>query len=344
MISSIPFLALSGISLIFCWLVGYGWYRTFNSWTGSDNLAIVIGLFVALIANVLALAIAKERHSNPDDKGTVFSYFFVLILLSSLGTINTLYFNISGISIAQNDIKGAIEKVSELKDKTPIILSTPAYDEWKNKVDIAWLSLQAEIRNPKLCGQGPEALKRIGELQILLPSFKVMAGSAGCDRTDQLISEYGNTIEKQKELSKEYQNAKILLDSKKYIEKESSTTTERLTNLLTQVKNLSDIQLVKTELNLISSEYSKMKDRLESATGTRLDQTFRIDTTGIQSMGNPGEIISFIATRLNEVNTYVYILIALLIDITLITAFRAVMNHGDKNIKRQPNSNSENYI
>ena len=344
MISSIPLLALSGISIIFCWLVGYGWYRTFNSWTGVEGVSIVIGILIALIANILALAIAKERQINPDDKGTAFSYFFVLVLLSSLGTINTLYFNISGISIAQNDIKAAIEKVSELKVKAPILLATPSYDEWKNKVDNAWLNLQAEIRNPKLCGQGPEALKRISELQILLPSFKMMAGSSGCDRTEQLITEYGNTIEKQKELSREYQNAKVLLESKKYIEDEAKNSTDRLTKLLTEVKHLSDISLVKTELNLISSEYSKMKDRLEAASSKKLDQNFKIDTAGIQSMGNPGEIISFIATRLNEVNTYVYILIALLIDITLITAFRAVINHGDKNIKRISKLNSENYI
>ena len=105
--SNIPLLAAFGIGLIFMWLVGYGWYRTFNSWTGNGYISIPIGIIFSLIAATLALAIAKERTTNSDNISTAVSYFFILILLSALGTINTLYFNVSGVSIAQNEIKNA---------------------------------------------------------------------------------------------------------------------------------------------------------------------------------------------------------------------------------------------
>jgi small-conductance mechanosensitive channel len=118
--SKIPLIAAIGVCIIFSWLVGYGWYRTFNSWTGSVPLAIFIGFIFAAIAVTLSLAIAKQRVQNPKNISTVFSYFFILILLSALGTINTLYFNVSGARIVQDEIKGAIQKINTLKNNNSV--------------------------------------------------------------------------------------------------------------------------------------------------------------------------------------------------------------------------------
>ena len=87
--SNIPLLAAFGIGLIFMWLVGYGWYRTFNSWTGNEFVAIPVGIVFALIAATLALAIAKERAVNPGQISTVFSYFFILVLFN-VSLINSI--------------------------------------------------------------------------------------------------------------------------------------------------------------------------------------------------------------------------------------------------------------
>jgi hypothetical protein len=163
------------------WLVGYGWYRTFNSWTGNGYISIPIGIIFALIAVTLALAIAKERTTNSDNISTAVSYFFILILLSALGTINTLYFNVSGVSIAQNEIKNAIDKVNNLKNRAPSILDTPDYDEWKRRVESAQLALFQEIDNPQLCGQGPEAIKRMNSM-------------VHQDATDELIETVANLV------------------------------------------------------------------------------------------------------------------------------------------------------
>lgn len=341
--SVIPLLAALGIGLIFLWLVGYGWYRTFNSWTGNEFVSIPVGILFALIAATLALAIAKERTTNPEQISTAISYFFILILLSALGTINTLYFNVSGVTIAQNELKHAIEKVNTLRNRAPSLLATPEYDEWKRRVESAQVALFDEIDNPRLCGQGPEALKRIAELQTLLPSFRQMAGG-GCDKQDLLKAHYKEIISKQVELSDKNLKSKAKLDAKIYIEKTSQEVNDRLTKLLAETSSVSDISKVKVELENASSNFSKMKDRIEVVTGQELEKSLIINTSGIQSMGNVGEIFGFIASRLNEVNSYIYILIAIFIDITLISSFRAVILSGENKINNSYTRKEENYI
>jgi hypothetical protein len=341
--SVIPLLAAFGIGLIFMWLVGYGWYRTFNSWTGNGFISIPVGILFALIAATLALAIAKERTSNPEQIATATSYFFILILLSALGTINTLYFNVSGVSIAQNEIKHAIEKVNTLRNRAPTLLATPEYDDWKRRVESAQVALFDEIDNPRLCGQGPEALKRIAELQALLPSFRQMAGG-GCDKQDLLKSHYKEIISKQVELSDKNLKSRAKLDAKLFIEQTAKEANDSLTKLLSETTSVSDISLVKVELEKVSSVFSKMKDRIEVVTGQELDKSLVINTSGIQSMGNVGEIFGFIASRLNEINTYIYILIAIFIDITLISSFRAVIVSGENQISSRYSRKEENYI
>ena len=342
--SNIPLLAAFGIGLIFMWLVGYGWYRTFNSWTGNEFVAIPVGIVFALIAATLALAIAKERAVNPGQISTVFSYFFILVLLSALGTINTLYFNFSGVSISQNEIKNAIEKVSILKNRAPNILATPEYDEWVRKVESSGNALSDEIDNPKLCGQGPEAMKRIAELQVLLPSFRQMAGAGGCEKRDLLKAHYKEIISKQIELSENNLKAKPKLEAKIYIEKNAQKIIDALTELQREVNAVSDIKRVQKELEDASSNFGKLKDLMGSVTEHQFDKSFVIDTSAIKSIGNVGDIFGFIASRFNEVNTIFYILIAILIDIPLISAFKAVISNGESNASTKYTRKEENYI
>ena len=342
--SNIPLLAAFGIGLIFMWLVGYGWYRTFNSWTGNEFVAIPVGIVFALIAATLALAIAKERTVNPTITSTVLSYFFILILLSALGTINTLYFNFSGVSISKNEIKNAIEKVSTLKNRAPILLATPEYDEWKRKVERSGNALSDEIDNPKLCGQGPEAMKRIAELQVLLPSFRQMAGAGGCEKRDLLKSHYKEIILKQIELSENNLKSKPKLDAKVYIEKNSQQIIDALTELQRESNAVSDIKKVQEQLENASSNFGKLKDLIESVTEHRFEKSFAIDTSAIKSIGNVGDIFGFIVSRFNEVNTIFYILIAILIDVTLISAFKAVITNGESGSSNKYSRKEENHI
>jgi hypothetical protein len=72
-------MAAFGVCIIFSWLVGYGWYRTFNSWTANFYFAVGAGAILSLIAMVLGLAIAKERVNNHQDISTALSYFFILL-------------------------------------------------------------------------------------------------------------------------------------------------------------------------------------------------------------------------------------------------------------------------
>jgi len=341
--SNIPLIAAFGVCIIFSWLVGYGWYRTFNSWTGNLILAVISGSILSTIAIILGLAIAKQRVQDPNNISTPLSYFFILILLSALGTINTLYFNVSGARIIQDEIKGALHKINVLKTRTPILLSTPQYEAWKKEVERAADNVYEEITNKRLCGQGPEAQKRIYELRNLLPSFKPLAGQ-GCDKADQLIEQYKIIIQKQIESSNETLKVSNKLDAREYIRNNCEKLEGNLNKLLETTNKAEDIETAKIQLRGAVEEFNKMKDQVEILSEKGFDDRFIINTKGIDSIGNPGEILSFMASRLNEVNTYIYLIIALLIDITLISSFKAVIESDSSAETRKTRKNSENYM
>ena len=304
-------------------------------------LAVIAAVILSIIALVLGLAIAKERVENPQSNSTALSYFFILILLSALGTINTLYFNVSGARIVQEEIKGALHKVNTLKIRTPILLATPEYDAWSKKVEDASNNVFEEIKNKRLCGQGPEALRRIEELRSLLPSFKPLAGQ-GCDKTEDLIVQYQRIIEKQIRSSPEALKASSILTAKDYIDLNGTKLEVNLNKLLETTNNAGDIQAAKIALRAAVEEFNKMKDKVEILSGKSFDGDFIINTKGIDSIGNPGEILSFMASRLNEFNTYIYLVIALLIDLTLISSFKAVIEVESNGKRRKPSNNYTN--
>lgn len=322
--SKIPLIAAVGVCLIFSWLVGYGWYRTFNSWTGNVVLGVTAGVMFAIIAIILGIAIAKQRVENPINISNALSYFFILILLSALGTINTLYFNVAGTKIVTQEIEGAMQKIDALKNRAPIILATPDYQSWQAKVKVAEFLVYEEIKNKNLCGQGPEALRRIDELRKLLPSFKILAGQ-GCGNTSDLISQYEEMVRKLIESSQEKALANPFIEASEAIVINAEKLKENLKKLLEKTKKAEDIESARIELKAAVVEFNQMKDRLDIVSGKQSNADLVINTKGIDSIGNPGEILSFMASRMNEASTYIYLVIALLIDVTLISAFRAVI-------------------
>lgn len=318
-------IALIGISIIFFAIVGYGWTRMFLSWE-IPVLPYLAGYLLALIAIGLAYAAAHERSEDPESKSVFAAYFFILFLLSALGTINSLFVNFSGVIFMREGLESAQTTFSELKNEAPVLLATKELEKFENKVDDTMKLLEAEIRNPMLCGQGPVATALIVELIQQLPNFRKLAG-AGCapDKINLLLKSYKDTVEKLKQTSEKRVAAAPSLEALKAINLISDQSLENLSIAVKNLNGVSDIYSAKKILMETQLGYADALQKLRTVYKGPDKLKTRIDTRSVEWIGNIGQLVNMIFSRLNDMATYAYITIAFLLDIILVIAFFRVL-------------------
>ena len=322
------------ISIIFYWILTYGWFRTFETW-GNGVTPYISALVLSTIALILAREIARQRAHHPDEYITPIAYFFVLFLISALGTINTLNYSLTGVSVAENGIKNANDSVKALQNRAAQILNTTEYDTWSSAVEANRILLNDEIINPANCGQGPEAKKRIDELQVLLPSFKITSGMGDCKKSKDLIDQYKKTIAKLINLSPEYLKNRERLDLKKEIQEQTSNLIEKdLESLQNKLHTTSDIKEIQSGLKRVANIYRGLRDKLVTIAGKEVNLKENIDITAAISVGGLGGLADFMASQLNSLTTYLFSLIAIMLDLTVIYSWRAVYIRS--NTKNRP--------
>lgn len=313
--------ALIGLTIIFVWIVGYGWFRTFTTW-GEPVLAWGVAFLLPVIAVTLAWAIANERRINPKSLAIPAAYFFILFILSALGTINTLFFNMQGLKVMQAELESFRAHAVKLKERGKQTLSTPTFEEFQRRVLEKWGPLKAEILNPQRCGQGPEALERIKELQKELPAFKTMSGG-GCAHAKELVGHYEEAIKELVQRSEEALKAAQFIR----VRGELESLTDNLISLLDgekeKLKNVGHIAQVKVTLQAAANSYYSIKEKLDATTGKISDLPPKIIIKSLP--GDLGAVVDFTLTRLNDVTTYFYVLVALMLDVVMIFAFKAVL-------------------
>jgi len=108
------FLALIGIGIIFMTIVGRGW-QTLLSAQGL-YISVTVGIIIASIATALAYAIAAERVYHPTSVATAVAYFFVLVNLSALGTVNAMFVMFQSGNIFREQIDSSTKSVILLRD------------------------------------------------------------------------------------------------------------------------------------------------------------------------------------------------------------------------------------
>lgn len=325
--------ALVGLSLIFAAIVGYGWSRNFWSW----NLPVVpylAGLVLALVAMALAYATAAERLQCGRTNSVAAAYFFVLFLISALGTINTLFINFSGVTIMKEGIASAQEATLNLRNKAPQLLPTSDWDAFEKNVNVKLLQLNQEIKNPRLCGQGPEAAKIMRELVVLLPNFRPLAGG-GCDNSSQIVSAYERQVSGLLKSSAEYQAVSKRISIRDEVVAKSSKTLESLDSSSKSLTGVSDIGAAKKVLEEAAGQYAAAKQTLDSGLTQPSSLPSKIDTSSAAALGNIGYVVSIVFTRWLDLTTYFYVFVALMLDVILVIAFQKVLRSGIDPMDRQ---------
>jgi hypothetical protein len=326
-------LALIGISALSLGILGYGWQSFFSSM--GVFLSATLGLLIAAIALALAYAIATERVQHPHSRATAAAYFFVLFNISALGTTNALFVMFQSTNIFREQHEQAKAALTLLHEAAARALETPEYERFEAQVLASWGNLKREIENPLLCGQGPVAQQRAAELRELLPDFRTLVGVAGCERNGRLVAAYDEQVKELLTRSPQYAASR---ETAALRVKLRARTEELLDRIRTSEERLSgtySIPDVKAFFFSIASEYSQLRQELNAkAKVPAAEAPMQIDTATVSALGDIGQIVPFLFSRLFDASTYVYVLIALVLDLTLIAAFARVMRSGSDQRQR----------
>jgi len=324
---------LLAVIAIFVPVLTAGWHRLLLPSVANQiaPLAWTLALAVAVIAVVLARTVAalilEAREATEPDR-TWWGVFFVLFLISALGTMNTAFYYGEGRLVVKENIDKASNCLDQLEQAAKSILATPNYDEKFARVSQLQVQLEAELRNFLNCGQGPVARRIIRELRQELPAFHIPSGSANCQAVEPLIRQYREIIDSQLKLLPEYREDRVSEKQSFASELRVSVTADRksLAGAKDQLSmgTIDDAKRVVEDVALKTGQYITNINGFGRDMPTA-DIKCGIDLDAIRWLGTPGQIIPLLLSRLDHVSTYLYILAAVLADIILIKLWGRVL-------------------
>jgi hypothetical protein len=320
-------LSLIGICILFAFIVGRGWQGLAAQF--GSIVSVIAGLFMAVVAIVLAWSIATDWVANPKERMTRYAFFFVLLNISALGTVNAMFLTFQASNLFREESQVATQSVSKLNEFGATYLEGRAelrsYDRLTAQVKTLQTKLIDEIRNPQNCGQGPVALGYANELKALI-DFQVNSGIPDCKKSNEVIERYEVTIPRLLANSATYRLAKNDIDLREKLnvfEKESRADLSEINASAASVAP--KVLEMKALFFRVAERYSAMRSELGARKQLSKDVPEKIDTSAISALGDIGQIWPFLLSRLDKWTTYVYLLLAIFLEATLVLAFRRVI-------------------
>jgi len=322
-----------------------------NGWSeylspAFNLLRYLAGMSIAFAGVILAKAVAAERirisqETNPKYTNTWKAYFLVLLLISALGTMNTMFMQTQQTSVLGDVVSETRNHLQQLKFKIDEKLATQAYDQQRIKIDQVFANFEKELRNPANCGFGAQSNMRFQELQSQLPTLKPLAlGSGACQNVDALITGYRDTVNK---LTDDLPDP---ITKKRYLQRRALT--EKIEQTIKQIEDMKvkNPDLDKsTALPILTSAwniYAQTRVEVQLLSGTSLDIPSEIVDKNVVGMGHITQIIPLLLTQLNNPLTYLIILSAVIFDVLLIEFFARHLhsNVGNREESEFSSSNS----
>lgn len=331
--------ALICLSTIFVLIVTYGWSKILSpillvpyGWSDLFESVFVFiqYLVAAMIAGagiILGKAVAAERiriseEESPKFKRTWIAYFALLLVISAVGTMNSLFMTTQQNAVLADVITETSGKLRELNAK--IVERMPSeYEAQSKKIDNIFESFAAELKAPGNCGFGAQANLRFQELQAILPELKPLSvGSKSCDNVDLQISSYRQVVKQQKETlpsKRQFDDREGLLGR---LKKEYEAI-ERLKVTAQSLDKDTALPLLKSAWNT----YTGVLTEAQLKAGSSFGLPRKIENEAIGDMGSMTRIFELMASRLDSPVTYLIIFVALIFDILLVQFFARYL-HG----------------
>lgn len=318
-------IALLMFSFIFFSVIAYGYY----------NLLAGLGWFVATVfASVVAVTawlIARIIGTTPDGifrAGRNWFLMSVLLIVSAAGVYNTLMVTIEGGQILSDAATQSQEYFATLENAATSQLESSGVASRVSRIDGLKEALFSEMRNPRNCGEGPEAARIIGQLREELPEFRPVSGGrsgAGrrgeaCNDLEPVIADYDSRI------SGLVARAPWNTENLRQARTEAARSQEELEQLRQDTSsgyNPAQLKQFVAAFEDKDADYRKARQKL--AKETDVDGIPRVlPIVGVQSLGNIYKLPALIWSRLGYPSTWVYLLIAAGFDFMLVYLFELV--------------------
>ncbi len=335
--NSASFFALISLIIVFLFIVTYGWstmlspvFSLPHDWPDFLSpiftlLRYAAGIAIAIGGIILGKAVAAERirissEEQPKFTNTWKAYFVVLLVISALGTMNTMFMQTQQTSVLGDVISKTRNHLQQLKFKVDQKLATPAYDQQRADIEQLFGNFEKELRNPANCGFGAQSNLRFRELQAVLPKLKPLAlGSGACENVGALITAYKDTVNKLVDDLPDPITKKRFLQKKLFISQIEKTITD-IEEMKVKNVNLSK-DAAMPALSTAWNIYAEILSESELIAGASFGLPSEINDKNVQGMGNITQIIPLLITQLDNPMTYLIIAAAVFFDVLLIEFF-----------------------
>jgi hypothetical protein len=353
---SASYYSLISLIVVFLVIVTYGWSTMLTSiislpdgWPEILSILFTLcryaaGFAIAAAGIVLGKAVAAERirissEDAPKYRNTWKAYFIVLLVISALGTMNTMFMGTQQSGVLGDAISRTTRSLQQLESKIDEKLATPSYDQQRTDIQLLREQFEMELRNKANCGFGAQASRRFRDLQVALPKLVPLSiGSGACTNVEAVIADYKRAVERltddlpNPETKKRFQHRNDLIFKIK-------EATKAITEMKDKSVSLSKAIAVPA-LTAAWTIYAQALSEAELIAGSSFDLPTKIEEKNIQGMGNITQIIPLMISQFDSPVTYVIIAAAVFFDILLIEFFARYF-HSHVAIRRETKYNAQ---
>lgn len=304
---------LALFSILFVAILAYGYLNLLRDF--GWFIALILGSIIATFAWYLA------RVAGTAEDGTKVNWILVvpLFIISAAGVYNSMMVFLEGGQVLSDTASESQQQFGLLENAAQKELAVSGVSKQISKVYTLRDALFSEIENPLNCGQGPTARNLIVELKRELPGFEPLSSpSQDCSKNKEVIDDYRRRIDDLVDRAP-WNNATL-----SGVARESAKARQELADLrgeITKSYSSSDIKQVTGIFENFQTQYQDLRYKLGQHTNVEgLPEDLPI--VAAQSLGNVYKLPALIMSRLDEVSTYVYFVIALFFDLLLVYLFQ----------------------
>ncbi|MEF2148368.1 hypothetical protein V3390_02455 [Luteimonas sp. FXH3W] len=305
-------------SLLFLGILGFGWYHLLYG-TMHQGLVAVIAALAALLAWFIAKIIGGHKEGIRGD----LPLFIFLLGISAIGVFNTLMLKLEGKTIYVESIDAATRQYTDL----PLTLRTGSgnkeADAKRARIEALKVQLAQEIANPRNCGDGPKAREILDGIKAELPTFTRLSGNnVDCSQNKALIRSYNEQIDELLAKSPEFAAAHVGLYNT--VQANSAEQIAKLNALKKQVDSGLDLHQARNQLEVIAANYAEQTTKVRAEVPSVMqDDRFKpaLDIQSARNIGEWGHLLPLMLSRLDKIQTWVYLGIAVFLDWLLVHMF-----------------------
>ncbi len=304
---------LALFSVLFVAIVTYGYYHLLR------DFGWFLAIFFAAVVSAFAWFLA--RVSGSSDDGSRVNWFLVipLFLVSAAGVYNSMMVFLEGGQVLTDAASDSQQQFGVLESAAKKQLTASGVSSQVAKVHTLRDALFSEIENPLNCGQGPEARRLINELRRELPGFEPLSSPGrNCTQNKADIAAYEKRNDDQVARAP-WNNAAI-----SGVAAEAARARGELADLRGEISKSyapSDLQQVSGIFEDYQNQYQDLRYKLsQEANVDGVPEALPV--VAAQSLGNIYKLPALIFSRLHEISTYVYFILAFGFDMLLVYLFQ----------------------